>query len=67
MVECALSASKLRFSRLLQNMIASVAGNLVLILGIMIGLFTVTGFINRMGAFLLDLGAWNIVAMIFMA
>jgi TRAP-type uncharacterized transport system fused permease subunit len=27
----------------------------------------VTGFINRMGAFLLDLGAWNIVAMIFMA
>jgi TRAP-type uncharacterized transport system fused permease subunit len=36
-------------------------------LGIMIGLFTVTGFINRMGAFLLDLGAWNIVAMIFMA
>jgi TRAP transporter 4TM/12TM fusion protein len=36
-------------------------------LGIMIGLFTVTGFINRMGAMLLDLGAWNIVAMIFMA
>jgi TRAP transporter 4TM/12TM fusion protein len=36
-------------------------------LGIMIGLFTVTGFINRMGAILLDLGAWNIVAMIFMA
>jgi TRAP transporter 4TM/12TM fusion protein len=36
-------------------------------LGIMIGLFTVTGFINRMGAALLDLGAWNIVAMIFMA
>ena len=33
-------------------------------LGIMIGLFTVTGFINRMGAILLDLGAWNIVAMI---
>jgi TRAP transporter 4TM/12TM fusion protein len=36
-------------------------------LGIMIGLFTVTGFINRMGGILLDLGAWNVVAMIFMA
>lgn len=36
-------------------------------LGIMIGLFTVTGFINRMGAALLDVGAWNIVAMILMA
>jgi TRAP transporter 4TM/12TM fusion protein len=36
-------------------------------LGIMIGLFTVTGFINRMGAMLVDLGAWNIVAMIFMS
>ena len=36
-------------------------------LGIMIGLFTVTGFINRMGAMLLDLGAWNIMAMVFMA
>jgi TRAP-type uncharacterized transport system fused permease subunit len=36
-------------------------------LGIMIGLFTVTGFIVRMGATLLDLGAWNIIAMIFMA
>ena len=36
-------------------------------LGIMIGLFTVTGFINRMGAILLDLGAWNVVAMVFMA
>jgi len=36
-------------------------------LGIMIGLFTVTGFINRMGATLLDLGAWNILAMIAMA
>jgi TRAP transporter 4TM/12TM fusion protein len=36
-------------------------------LGIMIGLFTVTGFINRMGAALLSLGAWNIVAMILMA
>jgi TRAP transporter 4TM/12TM fusion protein len=36
-------------------------------LGIMIGLFTVTGFINRMGGMLLDLGAWNIMAMIFMS
>ncbi len=36
-------------------------------LGIMIGLFTVTGFINRMGAMLLDVGAWNIIAMILMA
>jgi TRAP-type uncharacterized transport system fused permease subunit len=36
-------------------------------LGIMIGLFTVTGFINRMGAMLLDLGAWNIIAMVLMA
>ena len=36
-------------------------------LGIMIGLFTVTGFINRMGGMLLNLGAWNILAMIFMA
>ena len=36
-------------------------------LGIMIGLFTVTGFINRMGGMLVDLGAWNIVAMILMA
>ena len=36
-------------------------------LGIMIGLFTVTGFINRMGAMLLDLGSWNIIAMVGMA
>ena len=36
-------------------------------LGIMIGLFTITGFINRMGAMLLDLGSWNIMAMILMA
>jgi TRAP transporter, 4TM/12TM fusion protein len=36
-------------------------------LGIMIGLFTVTGFINRMGGMLLDLGGWNIMAMILMA
>jgi len=36
-------------------------------LGIMIGLFTVTGFINRMGAALLDIGGWNIFAMILMS
>jgi TRAP transporter 4TM/12TM fusion protein len=36
-------------------------------LGIMIGLFTVTGFINRMGGMLLALGSWNIIAMILMA
>jgi len=36
-------------------------------LGIMIGLFTVTGFINRMGGMLLQLGAWHIMALIFMA
>ena len=36
-------------------------------LGIMIGLFTVTGFINRMGSILIDLGAWNIIAMVAMA
>ena len=36
-------------------------------LGIMIGLFTVTGFINRMGGMLIDLGSWHILAMIGMA
>jgi TRAP transporter 4TM/12TM fusion protein len=36
-------------------------------LGIMIGLFTVTGFINRMGAMILDLGASNMVGVILMA
>jgi TRAP transporter 4TM/12TM fusion protein len=36
-------------------------------LGIMIGLFTVTGFINRMGGMLLDLGGWHVVALILMA
>jgi TRAP-type uncharacterized transport system fused permease subunit len=36
-------------------------------LGIMIGLFTVTGFINRMGAMLLELGAWSVIATILMA
>ncbi len=36
-------------------------------LGIMIGLFTVTGFINRMGAMILDLGAANMVGVILMA
>ncbi len=36
-------------------------------LGIMIGLFTVTGFINRMGAMILDLGAQNMVGVILLA
>jgi TRAP transporter 4TM/12TM fusion protein len=36
-------------------------------LGIMIGLFTVTGFINRMGGMLLELGSWHIIALIFMS
>ena len=35
-------------------------------LGIMIGLFTVTGFINRMGGILLQLGEWHIIALILM-
>jgi TRAP transporter 4TM/12TM fusion protein len=36
-------------------------------LGIMIGLFTVTGFINRMGGMLLDLGSWHIMALVLMS
>jgi TRAP transporter 4TM/12TM fusion protein len=36
-------------------------------LGIMVGLFTVTGFINRMGGILLSIGEWHIVALILMA
>ena len=36
-------------------------------LGIMIGLFTVTGFINRMGGILLQLGEWHPIALILMA
>ncbi|MBX9589453.1 MAG: TRAP transporter fused permease subunit [Hyphomonadaceae bacterium] len=36
-------------------------------LGIMIGLFTVTGFINRMGAMILDVGAQNMIGVILMA
>jgi TRAP transporter 4TM/12TM fusion protein len=36
-------------------------------LGIMIGLFTVTGFINRMGAILLHLGEWHIIALVLMS
>lgn len=36
-------------------------------LGIMIGLFTVTGFINRMGSMLLHVGDFHIVATIVMA
>jgi len=36
-------------------------------LGIMIGLFTVTGFINRMGGMLLELGSWHLIALVFMS
>ncbi|HJU32569.1 MAG TPA: TRAP transporter fused permease subunit [Hyphomicrobiaceae bacterium] len=36
-------------------------------LGIMIGLFTVTGFINRMGAMILDLGAQNLIGVVILA
>jgi TRAP transporter 4TM/12TM fusion protein len=36
-------------------------------LGIMVGLFTVTGFINRMGGMLLRVGEWHVVALILMA
>jgi TRAP-type uncharacterized transport system fused permease subunit len=36
-------------------------------LGIMIGLFTVTGFINRMGGMLLQLGSWHILPLIVMS
>ena len=36
-------------------------------LGIMVGLFTVTGFINRMGGMLLRIGEFHIIALILMA
>jgi TRAP-type uncharacterized transport system fused permease subunit len=36
-------------------------------LGIMVGLFTVTGFINRMGGILLRVGEFHIIAMVLMA
>jgi len=36
-------------------------------LGIMIGLFTVTGFINRMGGILLRIGEFNIIALVLTA
>ncbi len=36
-------------------------------LGIMIGLFTVTGFINRMGQMIIDLGSANMLGVIAMA
>jgi len=40
---------------------------LLCILGIMVGLFTVTGFINRMGSMLLRVGEWHVVALVLMA
>jgi TRAP-type uncharacterized transport system fused permease subunit len=36
-------------------------------LGIMIGLFTVTGFINRMGGMMLRVGEWHVIALILVA
>ena len=36
-------------------------------LGIMVGLFTVTGFINRMGGMMLAVGQWHIIALVVMA
>lgn len=36
-------------------------------LGIMVGLFTVTGFINRMGSMLLSVGEWHVIALVLMA
>ncbi len=36
-------------------------------LGIMVGLFTVTGFINRMGGMLLSVGEWHVIALVVMA
>jgi TRAP-type uncharacterized transport system fused permease subunit len=36
-------------------------------LGIMIGLFTVTGFINRMGSLLLDLGGSSVILLVLMS
>ena len=36
-------------------------------LGIMVGLFTVTGFINRMGGMMLRVGEWHIIALVLMA
>src|SRR5690606_28799671 len=40
---------------------------LMMVLGIMIGLFTVTGFILRMGQLMLQLGEWHVAAIIAMA
>jgi TRAP transporter 4TM/12TM fusion protein len=36
-------------------------------LGIMVGLFTVTGFINRMGGMLLKVGEFHVIALVLMA
>src|SRR5690606_18934239 len=40
---------------------------LLMVLGIMIGLFTITGFCLRMGQLLLQLGEWHVAAIIVMA
>jgi len=62
--------SLLRNIRVMIETHAEMASYLTLLLatlGIMIGLFTVTGFINRMGGMLLKVGEWHIVALIVMA
>jgi TRAP transporter 4TM/12TM fusion protein len=59
--------AKFRLSIETHAEMASYLTLLLATLGIMIGLFTVTGFIIRMGAMLIDLGGWNIIAMILMA
>jgi TRAP transporter 4TM/12TM fusion protein len=62
--------SLLRNIRLAIETHAEMASYLTLLmatLGIMIGLFTVTGFINRMGGILLEIGEFHVAALIFMA
>lgn len=62
--------SLLKNIRIMIETHAEMASYLLLLLatlGIMIGLFTVTGFINRMGGILLRVGEWHIIALILMA
>ncbi len=47
--------------------LASFLTLLLCTLGIMVGLFTVTGFINRMGGMLLRVGQFHIIALVLMA
>jgi TRAP-type uncharacterized transport system fused permease subunit len=56
--------------RIMIEMHAEMTSYLLLLLatlGIMIGLFTVTGFINRMGGILLRIGEFHIIAMVLMS